>query len=543
MPALVNKKFLLGLILVLGLSSPGKILANQTKISWQIAPIRQEVILTTGQSLERHLRLSNLSDQGTLFKLAVSNWSTTPDHYDLRQVLSLATTSIYLAGQESKLIPLKFNAKANSFPGAYHGQILVSAENQTTAGQQAQISTELSSQVVVSVGSGAWIKGQGQITFFDLMNKHKFVWKKLPHLQVVINNQGLIYLKPGLKLKLRQGNKEGDGPVLSWLIMPGESRSKLFAWPDQPASSNRWWPIQTYQLSATLYPGYGTTGQTKQFTLWLINEWSVGWLILISIILLLILGRWSRRLSIKILLLLLICFINPLDLKAYDQPRSSNYYVEADSINFLGGGGTSANFQLAESTGGETATGRNQSTNFWLGAGYLEMVIEDDYLSVTAPSSITLSPALGNKTGGVATGQDSLTVSTNNSSGYQIKIKASTNPALKSTSDNLPDYPHVNPPSFLWSTATNQAYFGYQISGDHPASRFLNNGSSCQVGSFQTADRCWSGLTTSDQLIASHTSAVSNDLTTIKLKAEAGPTAQLSAGTYQAELIFTVEAL
>jgi hypothetical protein len=184
------------------------------------------------------------------------------------------------------------------------------------------------------------------------------------------------------------------------------------------------------------------------------------------------------------------------------EPRSSaNYQLESDSINFAGGLSTSTNFNI-ESTAGEIATGEASSTNYALKAGYQQM--QQAFISITTPTSVILTPTIGGLTGGTANGSTSVTVLTDSGSGYQLTIKAATAPAMQKGVDTIADYVPVSAPvpDFTFTTDATDVHFGFTPQGLDVSNFFRDNGSVCNVGTSDTALRCWAGLSMSDLLIA-----------------------------------------
>lgn len=222
---------------------------------------------------------------------------------------------------------------------------------------------------------------------------------------------------------------------------------------------------------------------------------------------------------------------------------STNYRIESDSINFAGGFSSSTNYNL-EDTAGEIASGDSDSVNK-IRAGYQAMR-NASYLDLSGPSNISLSGTISGSSGGQAEGQGVWSVVTDNSAGYSLAIRSSANPALVSGANSFANFSGtVASPSFAWSVATDQASFGFSVKGGDIVSSLKDNGSVCGTGSLQTANSCWSGLSTSDQIIAqsSGENTPSGSDTTIKFRAEAGATKSQPQGDYTATVIVTATAL
>lgn len=226
--------------------------------------------------------------------------------------------------------------------------------------------------------------------------------------------------------------------------------------------------------------------------------------------------------------------------------ESTNYKIESDSINF---GGTeesaSASYNLSD-TFGELATGDSSSASFELRAGYRAMEVADSaavFLTISAPGDVALGEV---NVGEEVTGQAVWNVSTNNSGGYRLSLKSSTDPALKSGDDSFSDYtPSGSDPDYSWSVGENETGFGFSPQGTHIISRFKDNSSSCATGSSDTSASCWVGFATTNQTIAEGSSAnnPSGTNTTVIMKAAIGDAAEINSGDYTANIIATAVTL
>ena len=219
---------------------------------------------------------------------------------------------------------------------------------------------------------------------------------------------------------------------------------------------------------------------------------------------------------------------------------STNYQLEKDSLNFGGtDNSTSTSFSLSDSLG-EIATGDFSSDDYNLRAGYRAMEVDAITLTLSSPGNISLA-AVNKDDGGVSAGTVSWIVATNNSAGYGLSIKASTNPALKSSSDSFADYiPAGANPDYNWTVASSASEFGFTPEGDDIVDRFKDNGSACNAGAGDTSARCWQGFSTTDTTIAENNASVPGGVaTTVRVQAEVGTEATLSEGSYSATLTVT----
>lgn len=221
---------------------------------------------------------------------------------------------------------------------------------------------------------------------------------------------------------------------------------------------------------------------------------------------------------------------------------SSNYKVQSDSVNFGGGLSSSTNYRQ-ESTAGEVGTGYSGSASYKLHAGYQQMV--PTYLSISV-TPVSLTPVLNTTGGGVANGSTDVTVSTDDVAGYELYIKASSSPALVSGGNSFADYvPAGASPDLTFTVAAANSTFGFSPEGSDIVQKFRDNGSVCNTGSSDTANSCWAGLTTTDQLIAKSTvgNHPSGTATTLKFRVQEGVSHVQPSGLYTATTTVTAIAL
>jgi len=214
-----------------------------------------------------------------------------------------------------------------------------------------------------------------------------------------------------------------------------------------------------------------------------------------------------------------------------------------------GSGSTTADLSGSGNTG--TIYGATFADDFPLStcnifnAGYREML--PTYLSISSPSDVTMSPTIGGLSGGTGNGSAVWNVKTDNPAGYQVSVRSSTDPALQTGTYSFADYTpdSVGTPDFTWGIATADSEFGYTVEGANAVSKFLDNGSVCNSGSGNTADKCWFPFSTSDSSVINSTSPnhpLGTD-TTIKFKAQSGSNHFQGEGVYAATIVVTAVAL
>lgn len=225
---------------------------------------------------------------------------------------------------------------------------------------------------------------------------------------------------------------------------------------------------------------------------------------------------------------------------------STNYSLQSDSVNFGGAQGNSSIYRV-EDTLGEVATGNSGSTSYNIKAGYQQMNV--NFISMTAQADLTMSPSLGGITGGTSDGTASTTVVTDSAAGYELYIKASTSPAMQgnATTDSIADYVRDGAaPDYNFSVAAGNAEFGFSPEGTDVTNEYKDDGiSACSTGSNETVDKCWSGLTTSNELVSRRTSnnTPAGTKTTFKFRLTIGSSAFKLEDTYVATTTMTAVSL
>ncbi len=225
---------------------------------------------------------------------------------------------------------------------------------------------------------------------------------------------------------------------------------------------------------------------------------------------------------------------------AYGQAMSStNYKIESDSLNVGGARGASTGYRV-EDTLGESATGVSSSESYVMNAGYQQM--HASVISITNVENVVMTPSINGVTGGVSNGETAFIVTTDNSAGYSVTIKASSSPALVSGSDSFSDYvPQDEYPDFSFMNDTTGSSFAFSPEGDDISVRYKNDGvSSCGTGS-NTTGACFDGLSTSPKTIALRTSSnhPSGTGLTIKFRAASGSAHVQPDGNYVATTTVT----
>ena len=173
-------------------------------------------------------------------------------------------------------------------------------------------------------------------------------------------------------------------------------------------------------------------------------------------------------------------------------------------------------------------------------------------ISISSPADVLLAssiPGMTGNPGSPASGSATWTVITNNATGFNFKIKASTDPAMQNSDGEYyffdytpaaagsPDYNYVQP-------AVGSAEFSYSVTAATAADAdtpFRNDGAQCGTGANNTDNQCWWDLTTADVTVISRNSRTSSlgEAEKVNFRAESNGSF-LKEGYYDAYITVTV---
>lgn len=168
-------------------------------------------------------------------------------------------------------------------------------------------------------------------------------------------------------------------------------------------------------------------------------------------------------------------------------------------------------------------------------------------ISITSPSDVTMAPTIAGMTGGTGNGSATWTVVSNDTSGFNFGIMASTSAALTSGANSFADYTEAGAVlDYDWSVAAADSEFGYTVEAATTAdlvTAFKDNGlDTCGgAGSNDTTDMCWDGFTTVNAVAINRTSATSitGEAEVVKFRAQSGGSHFQVEGTYTATITAT----
>ena len=175
-------------------------------------------------------------------------------------------------------------------------------------------------------------------------------------------------------------------------------------------------------------------------------------------------------------------------------------------------------------------------------------------ISISSPADTSLTPSISGMTGNCgspSSGSLTWNVKTNNSDGFNMKIHASTDPALQLDASNyFSDYTpeSAGVPDYNWnSPSAGEAEFGFTVepeTAEDTVQKFLDDGSACNTGSNQTTDKCWldfNGTTDIDIINRTTNTDSTGEDEVVKFRAESNGKF-LKEGDYTATITVTVSA-
>ncbi len=199
-------------------------------------------------------------------------------------------------------------------------------------------------------------------------------------------------------------------------------------------------------------------------------------------------------------------------------------------------------FILLEPTLGRATTGTEDQFT-------ITQLVTSEISFSTHAANITMVGALAGITGGTSNGQTQVVVTTNNATGYNMTLIASSSAGMlrNGSGDTIPAYipATTNVPDFTFTTPANTARFGYTVEASSTpelATAFKNTGSTCNTGTADAVDSCWINASTTAFTIINSSGPTSGSTTTLKFRVviNASPSPQIPAGTYVATSTLTV---
>lgn len=163
----------------------------------------------------------------------------------------------------------------------------------------------------------------------------------------------------------------------------------------------------------------------------------------------------------------------------------------------------------------------------------------DQGITITTPADVTMGAITAAVNG--STGSAVWTVKTNNATGYDLFVKASSSPALVSGGNSFADYTEAsNGTPEVWNTGASTTEFGYSAYGTDTATATWGTSATCGTATTPDAAMKYVGFETTDKAIATKATVTGSSgvATTICFAAEQDGIFAPS-GTYTATITAT----
>ncbi len=244
-------------------------------------------------------------------------------------------------------------------------------------------------------------------------------------------------------------------------------------------------------------------------------------------------GKGKVRASLyKFFSVLVFVFLSPVGTHA--AMSSTNYSIPIDSINFVSGDTSSANFNL-NSTVGEVATGESTSTNYTMNAGFQQP--DSCTISISDATNLSLAAIAGTGKSTLTNNYRILTITTNCSGGYGLYWKASTSNMI-SGANSISAYTPTGSDPEQWSVDASASEWGGHLNADSDRVDTDKWGEDT-APSYTSSETKWLNVATSDALIASYNSTTAGDDEKIYFGAEIGSSKHQISGNYSVTVTIT----
>lgn len=246
--------------------------------------------------------------------------------------------------------------------------------------------------------------------------------------------------------------------------------------------------------------------------------------------------------NLFIFLIIFLFFSTAIEVFAMSSLR---YMIDTDSINFGGTDDSASGQKLLSDVMGEVGTGYSSSSRYSISTGY--RMLQSSYISISSASDLIM-PNMSGLIAGESNSSKSWIVKTDNFAGYEMLVRSLTSPALKSASGAyFSDYVSLSSSTadYNFSVASTNSTFAFSPEGQDTSQKYLDNGSICGIGNYDTVDKCWDGFSTSEKTISHRASSNHPDgsVTTIKYKTAIGSDKIQDSGTYTSTITVTAVVL
>lgn len=165
----------------------------------------------------------------------------------------------------------------------------------------------------------------------------------------------------------------------------------------------------------------------------------------------------------------------------------------------------------------------------------------DSGITITSPTDTTLAPNLG-VAANSAIGSTTWNVKTNDPDGYNLTVRASTTPALRTAGGiGIDNYtPAVPGTPDTWSVPSSSVEFGYSAYGTDVSTGTWGTGSSCGAAGVPSGTQKYNGFATTTFTVATRSATTTTTgVDTVVCYAVEQDTTYAAAGVYTADITAT----
>ncbi len=275
----------------------------QTTLSVQndfiVEPGKTEIFLNPGESVLKHITITNRIGKTIKFKLSTEDMTGTDDRlspikllgdekgpYSLRNFIVPEINEFSLKPGEKITIPVTVSVPLNAEPRGFYGALIVSNEPEVMAAEQS-VQTEGKARLISRIGSLFLLringegKEAGSLEDFKIIGPEQTFFQERPKgFEIAFRNTGNVHLVPHGKVIVRNilGKNVGEIPVDAYFSLPDSVRYREVFW-----SSG--FGLGRYTATLSLYRGYGSEDDNAIST---IAFWIIPWKTLALIFALLI---------------------------------------------------------------------------------------------------------------------------------------------------------------------------------------------------------------------------------------------------------------
>ncbi|MDE2041184.1 MAG: hypothetical protein KGI59_02285 [Patescibacteria group bacterium] len=271
-----------------------------------VGPGKTELILNPGESRTVIISIANRLGTEKTFSLSEEDTEGSNDPnqpivllgddrgpYSLKDVLSIATTSVDIPHAEKAFVPVTISIPADAQPGGLYGSVLVSVKANADASPADSANTTDSNPVITRLATLFFVRvagnadESGRLADFSLSGGHSIMFDEQPlDFNLVFKNDGNVHLVPHGTITVSNifNSPIANIDVDPWFAMPQSLRFRQISWMP-PFLFGR------YTARAYISRGYASTSDQANIVFWVI-PWKIIAGIVVGLTLVVFVIRW-----------------------------------------------------------------------------------------------------------------------------------------------------------------------------------------------------------------------------------------------------------